>query len=324
MQQKKSKINFSKNYSYYYHHDFDGIASGAVLLYFLKSCGSNIKKFKFMGHGFSFEEWKSLKEKYPIIVTDFWYHPRAEIWFDHHKSTFKKKEWENNFKKDNLHLLDADSDSTCGLIAKHFEKILGIKLNKNLKALVKWADIIDRAKFKSASQAVDLNHPAMQINVFLEESNFGSFEAFLINEFAEKSLKQIVRHPKIKKVIRAYKLKFDKTVNFIKENIVEGKVVFLDTSPKDLIDPRFLIYKLYPSCRYNVFISKHGHSERPFAIHVGSNPWNRPLRHVNIGELLKRDFFGGGHIFAGAANFKTRNQAINAAHKVVEYLNKHV
>ncbi len=84
-------------YDIYFHNDFDGRASAAVMLAFLRSRGDDIEHYipikydvipKWIDDKF-LEKNKLFKGKHsPAIIVDFPYHPQAAFWFDHHIRPF--------------------------------------------------------------------------------------------------------------------------------------------------------------------------------------------------------------------------------------------
>src|SRR5271155_4749866 len=107
-------------YDIYFHNDFDGRASAAVMLAFLRSRGDDIEHFipvkydiipvgtkkQWLDDKF-LEKNKLFRGKHnPAIIVDFPYHPQAAFWFDHHLRPFRKPGWEKKFKSDREHRYD--------------------------------------------------------------------------------------------------------------------------------------------------------------------------------------------------------------------------
>src|ERR1700685_3337099 len=111
-------------YDIYFHNDFDGRASAAVVLAFLRSRGDDIEHFTPVNY-YLLSQWMDEKffEKHklfsgkrnPAIIVDFLYHPKAAMWFEHHATTFKRPEWEKKFKPDTFHRLEPQYPSCCHL-----------------------------------------------------------------------------------------------------------------------------------------------------------------------------------------------------------------
>ena len=72
----------------YYHRDFDGMASAAILAKALVE--SKLEK-EVLWQGVNFDNrlnWDSFASGERFAIVDFHFHPRAEYWFDHHPTTF--------------------------------------------------------------------------------------------------------------------------------------------------------------------------------------------------------------------------------------------
>src|SRR3989344_2805305 len=265
---KTSRV-FEMKYDIYFHGGcFDGAASAAMLLWFLRQRGDSYGKFIPLTHPIDKKWWRKFSSKKPFAVVDITYHPKAAIWFDHHPTTFIDKKWEKNFKPDLWHQLDTKSPSCTSLIYRHLIKNFKIRQPQYITELARWLDITDAAGFKNVKKA----------------------------------------WPEIKKRL-----------------VLKDKVAILYGMSKRLTAARFAPYYFYPKSKYSIRILKRG---RFFVLSVSINPWNRPKNQAHIGKYLEKRFTNavsaGGHSVAGAAAFKTEKEALEAASKIADYLNKHV
>lgn len=300
---------------------FDGIASSAILLNFLRSQGGGFSNYQPIDYPINLKKWKLLKFNQPTAIVDFLYHPKAKIWFDHHSTAFTEKSWRKNFKSDYLHQWDPQNPSCSSLIAKHLRRAFNFNSPPYIKELIKWADIIDSAAYSSAQQAFNVKIPALQIVYSLNENRSLDFQKFLIDELSKKPLKRTVRSPRIQKLIKNLQMKFQTSMLFFKKHIIiNKKAAFLDsTIRKNLIDPRFAPFLLYPKISYGIRLLKKGGS---FSLSVSSNPWRRPKNPPHLGEFLRKHFGGGGHRCAAGAGFNTKKEAIKGVEKIINFLNK--
>lgn len=315
-------------YDIYFHGGcFDGVASAAILKYFLNLRGDDFRKYIPMTHPIDKNEWKKNSMKNPSSITDILYHPKAAIWFDHHPTAFMDKKWKKNFRKDKWHAFDISSPSCSGLIYRHFTKYLKIKAPKYIKDLAHWADITDSANFVSPKAAFDMKPPAMQIGFYLDSADTlpASRQKLLINLLSKKALDKVANQSWLKKDFLKYKKKLEKSLKIMKNKLVFFKnTVFLENLKRELTGTRFAPYYFYPKSNYSIRLSTRG---KFYVVSAGLNKWNPPKRQANIGNFLKKNYnqiSAGGHSFAGSASFKTKKEALEAIPKIIAYLNKHV
>ena len=330
-------------YDLYYHNDFDGRASAAVILAFFKTTGDRVGRFvpmdytvkpqwireDFFKHysnpfGLAQGKWK----KNPPIIVDFLYHPKAAVWFDHHHTTFMKEAWQRAFKASELRAWDKDAPSCCGLVLKHLEKTAGFKPPAHLKELAKWLDIIDSAAYKSAAQTIELKDSAIQINAFLEHYKRGGNKlVWLIKLLSEQPMSEIVKDARVRAGMRELEKQKKRDIAFYKDHIENiGKVIFADLTTYHGADFRFAPYYLSPSSRYGLVFKKKNDSlhkgKSVFHISLGVNPWRKKESKIDMGNILRR-YGGGGHKNVGGLELPTRVDVEKAKTEILEYLAKH-
>src|SRR5271170_6585603 len=194
------------NYDISFHNDFDGRASAAIVLAFLRSRGDDIEHYvpikydiipqwlneKFLEKHKIFRDGQRARHN-PAIIVDFPFHPQAAFWFDHHIRPFRKPGWEKKFKPDESHRFAPEYRSACHLVYDSLSEGFGWKPPAHLRELVKWLDIIDFANYKSAKQTIEMKEPALQANVFIENtSDDFAMTVATIRFLAEKSLDDFV------------------------------------------------------------------------------------------------------------------------------------
>ncbi len=311
-------------YDIYFHGGcFDGVASAAMLKYFLNSRGDEFANYIPMTHPVDRKKWKTLKPKNPMAITDIFYHPKSTIYFDHHPTTFMNKKWEKNFRKDKFHILNTKSPSCAGLIYRHLAKDFHFKWPKYLKKLVYWTDLTDRAQFKSAKEAIGINpSSAIKLAIFLDNKKLPlSYQKKIINSLGSNRLSFVVQDIKIKNWFVIYEKKLKKSLMEIKKHLtLFGDVVVLENAGKRLVGTRFSGFYFYPKSKYVIRFLKRSN----YVLSIGINPWNKPKNQASIGKYLGKNYGGGGHAYAGSAPFKTKKQALEAKEIIVKYLNKHV
>jgi oligoribonuclease NrnB/cAMP/cGMP phosphodiesterase (DHH superfamily) len=323
-----------KKYDIYFHNDFDGRASAAVVLAFLRSRSDDIEHFipvnfylteQWLDEKF-FEKHKLFKGKRnPAIVVDFLYHPAATFWFDHHPTTFKKEIWRKKFKPDKFHHLDPSYPSNCHFTYTALKSDFGWKPEKHIKELIYWADIIDGAQYKTPQQTIEVKEPGLQIAAFVDMTDHDEEETVaIIKLLAEKPLSEIAKLKKVQRAAQETRRMNLKSLRYYKKHLrIFGDATFIDLTESDLKTLRYAPYYLKPKIMYAVRLTK---KEGLYHLGIGANPWikgaARKAHHdAHAGEILKK-YGGGGHKGAGAVEFKTKAAAEHAVKEIVPLLNK--
>ena len=131
-------------YDIYYHDDFDGRASAAMMLAFLKSRGDGIAQYVPLTYGFE-KAWLAAdlsKKKHPAIV-QFSCHPKAAWWFGRHPTGFRKEAWRSAFRPDAQRSYDRSYGSACHLVYDALVRDFGWKPPRHLKELARVLDVFD-------------------------------------------------------------------------------------------------------------------------------------------------------------------------------------
>lgn len=308
-------------YNIYFHNDFDGYSSAAIIFDFLNQKNLKVKSLNSINYDYK-NNWENTDFKPNPIIVDFLYHPKAYFWFDHHKTTFIKKEWEKNFKKNKnkYHYFDINYASCAHLVLDVLKKDFNYKPSKNILNLVYWADIIDKANYNSPFQTIELKDQALQIDAYIDHYKKNQTMKWLIKDFSKKSLKKIASDIKIQKLVKKEKEKINKLLKFYYKNlkIYYDKIGFIDISTKkDSL--RYAPFYLAPQIIYNITLRKFNSF---YVLSIGANPWKRNKNKINIGEFLKKNFKGGGHKDVGGAEFKNKKEILKAVEKTINFLNK--
>lgn len=315
-------------YDVYFHNDFDGHASAAVMVAFLRSRGDGIEHFtpvnyyllpEWLDEHF-FEKHKLFRGKRnPPIIVDFLYHPRAAWWYEHHPTTFKKESWKKKFKPDAQHRLEPQYPSCTHLVYATLKRDFRWKPPKHIPELVRWLDTIDGAGYRSARQTIEVKEPALQVNEFIERKTHTKAENVrIIDLLSRLPLVDIANLPEVGKFVAQIKKKDLKGLAFSKKNAkLTGVVCFLDRTDTTIEFPHFALQYLFPRKLYFIRMSDR---DGLYHVNVGLNPWKREKARVHIGDMLKQ-FGGGGHKNVGGAEFKTREEALAAVAIMIEKIN---
>jgi hypothetical protein len=311
------------DYDIYFHNDFDGRASAAVMLAFLRSRGENIKRYRSMTYG---KEKAWYKENYltkgnPAIVVDFTYHPKAAWWFDHHPTTFKKPEWRKRFVPDAQHHLEPNYVSCTHLVYAVLKKEFSWTPPKHFGKFVEWANKIDGAGYRSAKETIAMKDPGVLMNAYVEALPHTEREdKHMIELMAEKPLEEVVKDPGIARALAGLKKKVSKSLAYQKRRMQSfERSTFVDLTRDPLNGLlRFAPYYFYPKKIYSFRMRPKG---KLWYLGLQANPWHRAANKMDIGALM-REYGGGGHKDVGATEFGSRTKAEEAFREMNLLLNQ--
>jgi hypothetical protein len=291
----------------YHDHCFDGAASAAYFSRFYEEKYAPGADFEFTGlaHKASqlFED--VLFDGDINAIVDFKYSPdpRLTWWFDHHQSAFLSPEDAEHFRRDRSgrKLYDPSYSSCTMFIADVARRRFGYEA-PDLAELVRWADIIDGARYESAQEAVELKAPAMQLTLVIEGAKGSEIVHKIIRWMRRCKLGEIVRQPEIQQLYAPLYERHVRSIDLIQKRAHTGNgVVFFDL----IGDPvegynKFIPYYLFPESIYTVSVSTSSFRTK---VSVGSNPWaTEPVKH-NLASICER-YGGGGHPRVGAISFE--------------------
>jgi hypothetical protein len=314
-------------YDIYFHNDFDGRASAATVLAFLRSRGDDIEHFvpvdfdlehQWLKDGF-FKSHTLFKGRHnPAIIVDFLYHPGATMWFDHHPTSIKRADWRKKFKRSKNFNWDSSYPSCCHWVYVALKKNFGWKPPAHFADLAKWLDVIDGARYKSARQAIEMKEPALQLEGFIEKTDQDrELATWIVKLFAEKSFTEIAAIPKVRRIVAAYRREAEKSLAFYKKNLViTGKVGFIDLTRANVKRSLYAPFYFHPSIRYGMRYTRKGPW---FHVSAGENPW-RPTGKVAFGKLMQK-YGGGGHQTVGGVEFYEQRKADKAIREIIDVLN---
>lgn len=307
------------DYDIYFHNDFDGVASSAVMLSFLRSRGDDIENF----HPLNFKikaEWPRFTFKNPAIIVDFLYHPKAAFWFDHHPTTFLRDSWKKKFKSSKWLHWGIKYASCCHLALDELAKHYNFKPPRHLKELARWLDVIDGANYKSARQAILKKEPALRLGACIDKkSGDNNFLVWLIKFLSNNSIKSSLKAPEVKNILQSAMREEKLSLGFYEKNIKSfGKISFVDISGKQVSELNMAPFYFRPRSRYSIALKGGGNF---FHLMVGVNPWRRRETKIHIGRLMEK-YGGGGHKVVGAADFQSREKIDEAVEQIIGILNK--
>lgn len=288
-------------------HCFDGMASAVVFTRLLEAVeGERFEAtYRGLGHqpGGSFVP-RDLLQGDVNAVLDFRYTTAPELtwYFDHHDTGIVGDEERAHLAAHagDRRFFDPAYGSCCKLIADVGRERFGFEA-KELADLVRWADIIDAARFDSAAEALRYDEPAIGLMAVVEAHGGDGFLGPRIGRLVRgASLADLAADPEVRGLLGPIRAQLDESAALIRERaeLRDGVLAFdLGALPNERYN-KFLPYALYPAARYTVGVTA---GPRRTKVSVGYNPWSPAPREHEISALCARHG-GGGHPQVGAVS----------------------
>ena len=300
----------------YFHRDFDGMASAAILAQALEDSGLETE-VDWEGVNFDRKmDWESFAEGERFAVVDFHFHPRAVYWFDHHPTTFLNEKDERDYKDDERRAFDPTAPSCPPIIVSHAAAHWQWEAPSHFEELVRWSNVIDAAAYRSAKEALFDRRAPFQINRALSCAPSTSFHDRVVGLMKEMPIDHVADDSEISGCARRAERNRDAALEVFPSTMVErtGTAMFADLRSPRIRRERFAPFFLYPELQYAVTLLPTRAGDH---ITVATNPWNRPDEGPHLGELMKK-FGGGGHMGVGGVNPPDKVTAETWAREIYE------
>ena len=288
-------------------HCFDGLASAVIFTRLLRHLDPEVTSFAYRGMGYGpgqsgvdpklFEGDENAILDYRFSLSD-----KLTWYFDHHVSAFPGDDDRAVFaaraaQTPPRFFHDGGYGSCTKLIADIGRAQFGFEAPE-LKSLIEWADMIDRAAFPNPQMAVERKEPVLRLMTVIEHGGDDTFIAKMVPRFLFQRLEDIARSAEIERAYAPLAKQQELYVEQVRQKSqARGPVVFVDLSESPLeVAGKFVTYALYPESLYSVVLSR---STSKCKISVGYNPWCGAPRRHNIARICER-YGGGGHPVVGA------------------------
>ena len=317
-----------------FYHDkcFDGACSASLFTRFHRECVTPTASYQYHGlvHRASalFDESEFAGDENAIVDFKYCASPRVTWWFDHHISAFLTPQDQQDFlayqksvTPPGRKFFDPDYTSCTSFLAHIGETLFGFK-TAPVAELIKWANIVDGAKYESAQSAVEMAAPAMKLTLIIESTQDDAFIPRLIPLLTELPLAEVLTQPFVAPLLPPLLERHKEAVELIRSRAEERDgTIFFDISDHLLEGfNKFIPYYLYPNAVYSIGLSKSSFRTK---VAVGSNPWTKadPAKMVNLAQVCER-YGGGGHARVGAISFPPdqADKAREAAAEIVAEL----
>jgi hypothetical protein len=234
-----------------------------------------------------------------VACVDFRFSPRLHWWFDHHASAFPTPADRAAFEADRSgqKFWDPAAPSNTGFMARVLAERFDWRA-PDLADLLRWADVIDAARFDSPRTAVELAEPALRIMTLLEATKDAALPTRLIEALQRRPLAAIAAEPWVTEPLAPILEKHRGAIEVVRAHarLVDG-VVEIDLGDTAVeAANKFIAYDLFPDAAYTVVVSR---DPKRTKVSVGSNPWARHRRVHDINTICER-YGGGGHPVVGA------------------------
>ena len=280
---------------------------------FHRECAKTADSFSYHGlvhrAGALFDEQDFINGENAIV--DFKYSPSPKVtwWFDHHQSAFLTQADRADFEAGQADgsqrmrkFFNPNYISCTSLIADIAQVNFGFNTAPLLE-LIKWADIVDGARYESAKAAVEMAAPAMKLTMVIESASDNSLVKKLIPLLTEMPLQSVLDQGFVQELLGPLMERHWAGLELIKSraSVDRGVITFDITDQPTEGYNKFIPYYLFPEGIYNVGMSKSSFRTK---VAVGTNPWTTltPDNLVNLAALCER-YGGGGHARVGAVSF---------------------
>lgn len=291
-----------RNSTLYFHYPcFDGLVSAVLASEFLENHEDwRIKEFQPVDYTLR-ATWLSTNLEKTAAIVDFLYHPQAQFWADHHRTSFLTDDAKEDFalRKHQFRLFfDARANSCASLVFRNLRQFLRHK--PHFKEMVTWAEKIDSAKYSSVDEAILGEAPALRIarTLSAEDESGPDYARFLLLQLRDHDLSHVAALDEVKSResrIRHSILNGLKSVK-TKLRLEKGDIAVFDARPKpDQLISRYAPYYFEREARYSIAVVR---SDVGIRITAMRNPW-RKFRSIPLGRAFAK-FGGGGHERVGA------------------------
>lgn len=260
------------------------------------------------------DSWATSSLEKPCAIVDFLYHPDAQIWFDHHSTTFLSPALKEDFlDRRSPTLVYEPTFTSCALLLwQHLEEVRNLGANHFEK--VQAADRIDSARYDSPEEAVFSTAPALRINAALA---FGKgaeqYSERLVTELRSQSLDEVAESIEVRARYAGFEKLRDRGLQRLREaaRLDDEDIVVFDVDGSDVAISRYGSFLFFPQARYSLGLVRHGVRGKITAMR---NPW-LDFPSVPLGEIFSK-FGGGGH--QRVASTRIQAGAVNEASLLLE------
>jgi hypothetical protein len=289
-------------------HCFDGLASAVIFTRLASSLEPKLE-FEYFGCGYGVGQRRPSQAMFDgdeNAILDYRFDTATSLtwFFDHHRTAFLDEEHRRVFesrKSSGRYFYDPEYSSCTKLIADVAKAQFSLPLNE-FSSLIHWADVIDAARFESAQQAANREHPVLKMASVVEHFGDDKLLTELVGQLLVKPLGEVARDPKLQERYAPLGERHERFLERVRlRSEKRGRVILCDLTDSVVdVMGKFSTYALYPQSEYSVIV---GLLSNGVKISVGFNPWAGTERHIDISAICAR-WGGGGHPFVGGISFE--------------------
>ena len=279
-----------------FHNDIDGVFSAAI---FLERTGL-MKDMDYSLHGLNTstrgEKFNTMvgNLKGPILIFDYQYNDRADLWIDHHQNDRIGPDPILNDKM----CYDNRAKSATGLVAKYLE-FKNIGFTDRAINLVKAAEMIDSADYPNVEFIFRDKSPAMIMRAFFDYSFPSEMMFCRCVEVITNCGLDLDKAIKVLNVDASYVDAIEQEASKTKDKIEIFNNVSVLRQKTAYQHPRYAEHYAVNK-PYNIRISNENHYE--FKISISFNKWSGKRSCIDIGRFCSSNKIskrGGGHYNVG-------------------------
>lgn len=315
----------------YYHRDLDGVsATVTLMLYLAQEYGRKAKGIATIPVDFDKKAiWQDYDVKQPSAILDFLYHPKALIYYDHHKKPFVNKGFEDSFnlrRQGKLFRLQRGGSSTTKLVFDDLIEFFRGRFSgqfEMIQQMVAETDGIDRARFADVDEWLRSGTPTGKLNRILNQVKDDDFYNKVIQDLCHKDIDTVLARPEYQRILVEAEERQAWEVESVRRILERDNDVVIYDSAIDKAVPsypvfRLLGYKFYPEALFTVGIYK---KMSHYEVSVGKNPWKPGIPDIDVGSLCI-SLGGGGHDDVGGVTLKTYEEAKMVSRAIIDSLKK--
>jgi hypothetical protein len=301
-------------------HCFDGLSSAVLFTRLIRALGvPSDTRFEYRTCGYGAGQARADEklltgDQNAILDYRFCASDKLSWYFDHHRTAFASDADREVFearRSSGQFFFDGAYSSCTKLIADVAAERFGVA-TPELSELVRYADMVDSARFASPADAVSRVSPVMQLVSVVEHYGDDAFFKELVPALLSRPLAEVASSKAVANRYKPLGKKHERFVARVQQKSERlGRVVFVDLTESVLESVgKFVTYALFPDSVYSVVI---GLLKNGPKISVGYNPWSgRPLD-TDISAICAR-YGGGGHPVVGGISFPS--SALDEARRV--------
>lgn len=231
--------------------------------------------------------------KNKVFVLDFPWHPMANVWIDHHKTSMSSAP--ENARKYLLPQLDSAAEAVAIYLSDNDPNYVE---SVNTTWALSWTGKIDSAKYESSDEYYNCDNPWLILRLLTDHDK----QAHRTARIAELLAHNDMDAQKVVDIIGGTRKTVEKFQSDIKATeqaiVVNGSVGLIITRHRNDF-PRYAEYICRPDINLSIRVTN---LEGKREVRVGKNPW-APKNNIDIGAIMAEvcPGNGGGHPGVGGA-----------------------